>query len=71
LEGVPGQEFTGLRFVIGLDQALNEADPNLWPAGHPLHPTVNGLHWGWQGGYIFMALEGHRQLAEGKPDGFS
>ena len=28
----------------------------------PLHPLVNNLHWGWTGGYIFVALEGHWQF---------
>jgi cytochrome c peroxidase len=71
LEGVPGQVYTGLRFQIGVEPAINKSDPNLWPAGHALHPSVNGLHWGWQGGYIFMALEGHRAQEAGQPNGFS
>jgi len=71
LEGVPCQIYTGLRFQVGLEDPANKSDPNQWPAGHPLHPLVNGLHWGWQGGYIFMALEGHRTDAPDPRDGFS
>jgi hypothetical protein len=43
---------------VGLPPELNDRDPALWPAAHPLNPSVNGLHWSWQGGYIFLALEG-------------
>jgi cytochrome c peroxidase len=35
-----------------------------------LNPQVNGLHWGWMGGYIFLALEGRWQHDD-KADGFS
>ena len=53
----PGH-YGGIRFYIGPDTSANHGDPSLWPAGHPLNPTVNGLHWGWTAGYIFSALEG-------------
>lgn len=71
VEGVPGQVYTALRFQVGVDDTVDKADPNLWPAGHALHPLVNGLHWGWQGGYIFMALEGHYPKSGDKSGGFS
>lgn len=59
IEGVPAGEFRAIRFSVGLDQALNHSDPAGYPAGHALNPAVNHLHWTWQGGYIFLALEGH------------
>lgn len=71
LEGVPAQTYTGLRFQVGVPKEENHQDPNRWPVGHALHPLENGLNWGWQGGYIFMALEGHWRQADGKPSGFS
>lgn len=71
LEGVPAQNYTGLRFQLGVDDATDKADPNQWPPGHPLHPTVNGLHWGWLGGYIYMALEGLYPGPDGASAGFS
>ena len=71
LEGVPSQVYSGLRFNVGVIAAENHQDPNIRPAGHALHPLVNGLHWGWQGGYIFMALEGHWPKADGTRSGFS
>ncbi len=71
LEGVPAQNYTGLRFKVGVEPEADQGDPNRWPADHALHPLVNGLHWGWQGGYIFMAMEGHWQRAGGEQGGFS
>jgi len=55
---VPAGEWTAVRFDIGLPTDLNERDPAAWPPTHPLNPNFNGLHWSWQGGYIFLALEG-------------
>lgn len=68
--GIPAGEYTGIRFQIGVDDATNRADPHRYAADHALNPQVNGLHWGWMGGYIFLALEGRFQN-EGKEDGFS
>jgi len=58
LPEIPAGEFRAVRFSVGLGTNLNHADVAKFPAGHPLNPNVNGLHWSWQGGYIFMALEG-------------
>ncbi len=55
---VPADSYRGLRFFVGLDEKLNHADPAEFPAEHPLNPNLNGLHWSWQGGYIFLAVEG-------------
>jgi cytochrome c peroxidase len=71
LEGVPAQVYQGIRFKIGLGEKVDRTDPNHWPPGHALHPSVNGLHWGWQGGYIFLALEGHFPKADTTSGGFS
>jgi cytochrome c peroxidase len=59
LAGVPSGTYSGLSFQIGIDEAINQSDPNQYPANHPLNPQVNNLHWSPQGGYIFLALEGH------------
>ena len=58
LRGVPVGEYAGLEFSIGVPGEINHGDPGQWPAGHALNPLVNGLHWGWQGGFVFLALEG-------------
>jgi cytochrome c peroxidase len=70
VSGMPAGEYKGIRFRIGVDESTNKSDPNRYAADHALNPQVNGLHWGWQGGYIFMALEG-RFLKDGKESGFS
>ncbi len=73
MEGVPARNYQGMRFQIGVDAATDRADPHQWPPEHPLNPLRNGLHWGWQGGYIYMALEGHYPRVDGRPNsgGFS
>ena len=72
LRNVPMGEYVGLEFQLGLPVAVNHADPAQWAAGHPLNPIVNGLHWGWAGGYVFAAIEG-RWRAQGVAEerGFS
>ena len=56
---LPAGDYTVLQFQVGLDKTTDEADPNQYPAGHPLNPNRNNLHWTPQGGYIFLAMEGH------------
>jgi len=70
LELPPG-EFRSLRFLLGLRPDLNHADVARFPAGHPLNSNLNGLHWSWQGGYIFLALEGLWRNANGELDGWA
>jgi cytochrome c peroxidase len=64
--GMPAGHYTAVRFRIGVEEKINQMDPNVFPPDHPLNPQVNGLHWGLMGGFIFMALEGRRG-----DDGFS
>ena len=62
LAGVPPEKYRALRFHIGPDAATNTADPAKLPAEHPLNPNLNGLHWSWQTGYIFLAIEGRFRI---------
>ena len=55
---VPVGRYSRIRFHVGLEPDLNGAEAGQYPAGHPLNPAVNGLHWSWLGGYVFLALEG-------------
>jgi cytochrome c peroxidase len=71
LEKIPAGEFCSVRFLVGLNTNLNHADVAKFPAGHPLNPNLNGLHWSWQGGYIFLALEGLWRNASGELDGWA
>lgn len=58
IHGLPDGKYTAIRFLVGLNPTLNGANENEIPPGNPLHPVVNGLHWGWSDGYIFAAVEG-------------
>ena len=71
LTGVPKDRFTALRFRVGVAPGLNHADPAGLPPGHPLNPAVNGLHWSWQGGYVFLALEGIWRDSDERTGGWS
>jgi len=71
ITAVPAREYRSIRYHIGLDEKLNHADPAQFSANHPLNPNLNGLHWNWQGGYIFLALEGMWRNSSGALDGWS
>ncbi|MDR3457602.1 MAG: cytochrome c peroxidase [Verrucomicrobiae bacterium] len=71
LDPVAPGEFRAVRFTVGLNTNLNHADISQFPAGHPLNPNLNGLHWSWQGGYIFLAVEGLWRNAGGELDGWA
>lgn len=71
LEQIPAGEFCSVRFLVGLNTNLNHADISKFPASHPLNPNLNGLHWNWQGGFIFLALEGLWRNASGELDGWA
>ena len=67
-DGIPAEDFRAIRFRVGVDPATNRSDPNQRQPEDPLHPDVCGLHWGWQGGYVFLAIEGH-WLRDGQATG--
>ncbi len=64
---VPPGDYRRIRFNVGVERARNHADPSVFPARHPLNPMVNGLHWDWKGGYVFLALEGRYELGGSTP----
>ena len=57
--------YTRVSFNIGVDTAANAADPTLQNADHPLAPKNPSMHWSWNTGYIFMALEGNWSDSDG------
>ena len=71
LTNVPAAKYRGVRFHIGLNPAVNHAATTNHAPDHPLNPNLNGLHWSWQGGYIFLAVEGRWQTNGGPLDGWS
>ena len=71
LDGVPEGKYRALRFHIGPDATANAADPAKLAADHPLNANLNGLHWSWQGGYIFLAIEGHFRKGAAELKGYA
>ena len=67
LPDVPPGVYQRIRFNVGVEPARNHADPSVFAARHALNPLVNGLHWGWSGGYVFLALEGRYELSGQQP----
>ncbi len=48
----------GIKFSIGVNASLNNADPSLQPPGSPLYFQTPSMHWGWNSGYFFSTLDG-------------
>jgi len=71
LTGVDKGKYSGLEFTIGLPHDVDSQDASRWPAGHPLNPITDGMYWGWQGGYVFAAIEGNWWTGSGPHRGFS
>ncbi|MGC3988264.1 MAG: cytochrome c peroxidase [Chthoniobacteraceae bacterium] len=70
LQKVPPGNYLTLRFDVGLDAKANATDPGKLAPGDPLNPELNGLHWSWQGNYIFLALEGLFRQGNAQPGGY-
>jgi len=71
LEHVPAGNYRAMRFTVGLETATNAAEPAQFAADHPLNANLNGLHWSWQGGYIFLAVEGLYRTSAGELTGYA
>lgn len=70
IKNVPKGSYKSFRFQLGLDSAINHSDPTQWGLDHPMSPSLNEMHWGWAGGYIFNVIEGY-YLNKGANAGFS
>ena len=71
LNEIPAGRYERIRFHVGVPGELNHADSSALEPSHPLNPNLNGLHWNWQGGYVFLALEGHWQSTNDALSGYS
>ena len=71
LPEAPPAFYRAIRFHVGPPPEDNTKNPAAFSAGHPLNSALNGLHWSWQGGYIFMALEGHFRTGGSDPMGYA
>lgn len=66
--GLPDESFQKIAFTVGLQKELNQSDPASYSPNHPLNPNLNGLHWGWLGGYVFWAIEGRYRPIDSNTD---
>ncbi|MCX5689132.1 MAG: cytochrome C peroxidase [Planctomycetota bacterium] len=71
LASVRAGDYAGIEFDIGLSPPVNHADPATFGPEEALNPLVNNMHWGWQGGYVFFALEGRWVKPDDSLGGFS
>ncbi|MBI1183344.1 T9SS type A sorting domain-containing protein [bacterium] len=51
-------QIEAIQFSIGVNMPQNNGDPAQWPADHALSPKFPSMHWGWEAGYRFVAMEG-------------
>jgi len=56
--------WTGLHIGFGVPQALNDADPIVYPPGHPLD-LANATYWGWAQAYRFFQFDGRYDMDAG------
>jgi uncharacterized repeat protein (TIGR04052 family) len=54
------EEYTGIRFVLGVPFDLNHLDPLRQPS--PLN--ISAVHWSWARGYMFLRTEGRALLGD-------
>jgi hypothetical protein len=59
LHNVPEDDYSEIRFFIGVDSLTNHQSPNLFAASSPLNPIINNLYWDWLKGFIFCSVEGY------------
>ncbi|MEO5803242.1 MAG: MbnP family protein [Verrucomicrobiota bacterium] len=71
INDVPSANYDRVKFCVGLSSEINHGAPAQYSAAHPLNPNINGLHWNWKGGYVFLALEGNWLTSDGKQSGYS
>lgn len=70
LTNAPKGSYQAIRFSVGVPKEHNHGDPAKLAPKHPLNPNLNQLHWDWEGGYIFLALEGHYRDTNKEFQGF-
>lgn len=69
---VPNGDYNGISFMIGLDEATNNSNPNQYAPDHALHPLVSNMFWSMNGGgYIFLTMEGQYTNEEDNIGGFT
>lgn len=59
--GIQPGTYTGLFAGLGVPQPLNDADPIVYPPGHPLD-LARGTYWNWATAYRFLQFDGRYDL---------
>ncbi|MBL7951164.1 MAG: hypothetical protein JNM62_05545 [Flavobacteriales bacterium] len=59
--GVPTGTWNGMQLGFGVPQTLNDADPIVYPPGHPLD-LARGTYWTWATAYRFLQFDGRYDL---------
>ncbi|MDZ4744562.1 MAG: MbnP family protein [bacterium] len=59
LGNVQTGEIDSIRFHVGVDKEHNHLDPSSYTFNHPLYHQTPSMHWGWEGGYRFIAMDGY------------
>ena len=58
LENVPAGEYTGLKFIVGVDSAKSTAPVGERTGDLDIAGAASDMYWTWNSGYIFYKLEG-------------
>lgn len=67
MKDIPVGDYTGLRFMVGVDSTTTKADPTSFTGTlNDLNPA-NAMYWTWDSGHIFFKLEGKVTSAGDKP----
>lgn len=62
LNNVPGGDYNGITFTIGVDSLRNTMDVSKRTGALDV---ANGMYWAWNSGYIFLMMEG---ISDAAPD---
>lgn len=67
ISNVPVDEYTEIRFVVGVDSLMNTKDIEDRPSSLDVGGEAEGMYWSWNNGYIFLKVEGTHTPREGDP----
>lgn len=67
LSNVPVDEYTEIRFIVGVDSLMNTKDMADRPSSLDVGGNAEGMYWSWNSGYIFLKVDGIHTPNEGDP----
>ncbi len=68
LNNVPGGDYNGLTFTIGVDSLRNTMDISKRTGALDVGKAANGMYWQWNSGYIFLMMEGKSEVIPAEKD---